>query len=331
MFTNTRTDIRNLRISLRSVPLLAGLLCALYASLADAADSNGILTSQLAKRAIVEIPVPLGMQDVAFDARHQELFVQYVHKVDGQELAGVARYDIRSPGAPRMLDALKENSILGHQGLSLERAGDTVRLWSSMGEGGGRYAIRFGYQANEAPADVERYKLFGDDFIESNVTMPKVCLQENLLIARGRKSSRTQIIRVFDLRKLRQGADKDVSNAYLRQWTIDPQLFRDGFPLQGIACNEKDGTIHLVAGKSNLAGDKRVHVYDFEGHFLRSDERVSIGMSEAVSENGSYEPEGMAYYFSNDRVRPSLVLSVVSGRGKHKVMRLWPIDHIAGQ
>lgn len=289
------------------------------------APSPGVQLAS-ASRPVLTIPVPFGMQDVAYDTQRQQLFLHYVHKVNGQELAGVQRYDVSRPEVPRLLDSMAETDQLGHQGLSLEHMPHGVQLWGSAAENQGKYAIRFRYEPNRPPVDLELYKLFGDEFIDRNVTMPKVCSDEKHLIARGRKSSRGQIIRIFDLQRLRSSPDKDASSNFVTEWTIDSDIFRDGLPLQGIACDDAQRIIYLVLGKSNLAADKRMYVYNFEGRLLRKHENLAIGIQEGFMENGSYEPEGMTFFQSSNHPNPMLVLSFVTGRGMNKIMRLWPIE-----
>lgn len=304
--------------------VIAGVACVAVQSAAAQNLSLG-QKSAVIGRPVLTIPVPYGMQDVAYDAQHEQLFVQYVHKINDQEYAGVQRYDVSRRNAPRLLDSIVENTQLGHQGLSLEQTSHGLRLWGSAAENQGKYAIRFGYEPNQLPAAVEQYKLFGDEFVDRNVTMPQVCSQGESIVARGRKGSRNQVIRIFDLKKLVNSAGRDGSNSFFAEWTIDPDMFRDGLPLQGVACDDTQRLVYLVAGKSNVEADKRLYVYNFEGRLLQKYENLSIGIEEAFAENGSYEPEGMTF-FSHGNSRPALVLSVVTGRGKNKLMRLWRIE-----
>ncbi len=330
MHTRRCDNLAGLRLSDSTYPamrpyrilhILAGLSFGLMSCARAQSDTPRSLAGPLA-----EVAVPQGMQDFAVDERHGYVYIQDVKKVEGDEEASVSRYRFRRDGGLSFVDRSAASRHIGHQGLSVEAGvGGGVYLWASASEGNGRTAVRFKYRADQPPADVENYTLFDTSFIDKNTTVPEVCRGERYLVARGRKATRVQYIAVFDLNAVATAGPGQPLHP-IHQWLIDKVLFADGKPLQGLACSEQE--VYILIGDSKPDSAKRLYVYDMVGNLLRRHEELQPGVHTAMAEGVLYEPEGLAVFTPPAGRAPLVIAAMVSGRGKDKRARLWPLDTV---
>ncbi|WP_250517382.1 hypothetical protein [Caballeronia sp. INDeC2] len=263
-------------------------------------------------------------QDFSFNDDGSVLYVQTVSGTAPNERSSVTRFAV-SGGRVKALDSTGELDWLGHQGISEEpsRKGETW-LWGSAGAGAGRSAVRFEYKGAGTP-EPQIYQLFDQRYAGNSVSMPKVCLDSQTLIARGRRSG-GQFLRVFDLRELTAGGPGDYSMRYRAEWKIPPQVFDDHAPLQGLACDSQH--VYMLVGKNGLDERKGFYVFTNDGRMLSENTSFSVGKSVAKDEGRYYEPEGLALH-EEPGYGAALYAGIVSAAHKRRNLRLWRLDDAA--
>lgn len=206
---------------------------------------------------------------------------------------------------------------IGHQGFGVLQYRDNKTKYIITGEKQSALtALLFKIDNENGHVRKNILTLFPDSFSQHNETMPTLSSDGKYLIARGRKSEREMVIRVFDFQKIKDSANTDFSNDYMFEWPISSAdaSARIGSlqPLQAIASNGHE--IALLFGNARLT-PKVIYFYTLDGHVKNLDGHVTQGMTEAkkhMSQN-FYEPEGISYKNQND-----LKILITSGKGRDK-------------
>jgi len=266
------------------------------------------------------------VQDFTFDSTGRWMFIQHITRRDGGEAVAVTRARVHDTTV-EPLDSMHPFKELGHQGISLENDG-TGELWlwaSKGGPGGGRDAIRFQYRPDSPVAKVATYTLFDSRYRAENTTMPKVCRDRDVLVARGALSKQQQTIRIFDLRLLKTSGPGDYSNRFIAEWQIPSELITDGEPLQGFDC-DKDN-IYFIFGHTKLNTPKQFYIVSRSGTLVHADRNVTIGRMAASNDGRGriYEPEGLAIRESRANGKPDIYVGIRSGGGDQETFRIWRI------
>ncbi len=204
----------------------------------------------------------------------------------------ISRFRRNGVNARVATDASTLSSSLGHQQLGVEPG--TGKLWTSTSAS--QSATRFDYVADGAVANLQDFRLFGDDVTASGNTNPTISEDGVWLVARGRLSDTSSKYRTFRLADLVAGGAGDYSTGYhVAEWTATDFSTVD-YPEQGMCCFR--GVVYVVAGNTDPTQEKKLRAYSMTGRKLYPDrDDLTIGLEYSTPDAGGqtafYEPEGV--------------------------------------
>jgi hypothetical protein len=255
------------------------------------------------------------LQSFTIDDISRLLYVQFV--VPGsRDLSSIWRYSIDEGKTLTLLDKQFPSARIGHQGVSIEHNSFGTRLWMGA-PGPSRDVVRFSYQSGVEPANVERFKLFGDNFSRTAITM-SISYDQRWLIALSRIRSshgHQKKLRVFDFQNLLASGTGDRSSDFVEEWNLPSEL---GVPIQGLA--SFDNQVWISYGRSSSKLKKPLVAFDMRGNFLQVVEDMRVGKASTLIFEAAtnYEPEGL----SASRLFGQGGLSLLTGLsigGRHKM------------
>lgn len=247
----------------------------------------------------------------------------------GSNLTIITRYQMSGGLIKNQQDSMPGTSLIGHQGLTVERQEVGDKLWATYGVNP-HIAMRFDYSAGGAPLNVELFRLFEDSrFSPDSSCNPSISPDLRFLTGFCLETGTQKVFcRVWDFNQiLTQGAG-DHSATWIYEWELGPTVYSPGtMPVQGHACSGNE--IYFWSGGNGTASSitpRRLHAYTMDGKFIESNLSANVGRGAAVGDGSgvSYEPEGM--HIVNSGGRPLLLLGVRSGSSLNpSVFRIWAL------
>lgn len=213
----------------------------------------------------------------------------------------------------------------GHSGLSYEmNENGSVRLWSGGSEPG--TAVRFKYGGSAAGGEatnVSVHKLF--DTRATGGTFPTVTPDQRWLVAVGRNSTNSQVVRVWDLQTARDGsATPDLlPNQFIYEWDIPYEILGENYPIQGVA---SDGAhVFIVTGgfSAGTPGSIKLGQFTLTGETVAILDDVQVGAEDYAANGGAWEPEGLGLYQEGPTSEFKLAMGLVTGVGATKHHTIW--------
>lgn len=236
------------------------------------------------------------------------------------ENAYISRYPLYQPDGDYVaIDSMSISTIIGHQSMAVDYQG---KLWGS-GRDTALGAIRYKYNANSEPSDIQYFKLHPSILMDVSISY-----DQKWLVAQGQATSTSTIVRVFDLQKLIQDGAGDYSARYSYEFTI-PDFWQAGTQyVQGVA---SDGVfVYLLTGRFYATTNTCLHVYTLDGRLVKEVHNFNIGVKSAIDPNNSYyEAESISFSKVNSTDQyPSLMVGVAFGSsGEGRVNRIYTLGY----
>lgn len=253
---------------------------------------------------IREITVPDGefsrsiIQGFAYDQNAGELYTLRTTSGDAgvNETCTVEVYEnSRQITTDRKL-ASNPTSILGHQGLGVQRKNGVVWLWGTGGTSSiperGRTIVKCTLNRTSLNIESEvKYRVFGNDFVADGSRCAAISPNHQIVVATATRRDGAWICRVFSEDDLQAAGD------YSKKFISQFEFAKYGYPVQAIATDGE--AIFILHGDGSNNSPKILEAYDMAGQLLSLDKDFQIGRNDAVlikQAGGSYyyEPEALA-------------------------------------
>lgn len=276
-----------------------------------------------------------GSQGICVDPQNRKIYALILSGTTDGDYATINEFplDNLSKNIPATTHTTPASYNIGHQGLTFEPLEDDFRLWTTAFRNSsdptvlttGRDAARFSYTSGGAIPVPQIYRLFGPEFVDSTSCTPAIDPTGVFLIAHGTKRGGNvsdSYFHVFLLKDLIAGGPGDYSTKYIKEISTQG-LVDSSFPLQGLATDGE--VIVATSGGSSLSG-KRLYSYDINtGRLLCNDNSFTVGLSQATTDAGTFEPEGLCFFKNGTGY--SLIYQIITGPTGSRNTRLYIVDN----
>ncbi|WHP07237.1 MULTISPECIES: phage baseplate protein [Acinetobacter] len=236
------------------------------------------------------------VQGIAVDSTKGLLYSLHVVGQPNRGVVNRFNFNSLSPAQITAQDNQSPTDIIGHQGITVDPRNGLI--WASAGASitdASWKIIGFNYSPNGEPKNVRTVQLFDKNYKKSGYTMPVITPDARYLIVRSRKNKQ-EVMRVFDLTKVKLENGTDLSQSYLYEWSIDSDLIKNKYAFQAMTSDGK--YIYLLSGGvgDQNSDNKRLYVYSIDGKLIQKLDQLTLGKYDRLSygREGHWEPEGLA-------------------------------------
>lgn len=236
------------------------------------------------------------VQGIAVDSTKGLLYS--LHDIGQPNQGVVNRFNFNSSDQKQISaqDNQLPTDLIGHQGITVDPR--TGLIWVSAGAkivDASLKIVGFNYVPNGQPNQAQIVQLFDKTYKTKGYTMPVFTPDAKYLFVRAYKNKQ-EIVRVFDLSKVRLENGADLSQSYLYEWSIDPDLTKNKYAFQAMTSDGK--YIYLLSGGvgDQNSDNKRLYVYSIDGKLIQKLDQLTLGKYDRLSygREGHWEPEGLA-------------------------------------
>lgn len=269
----------------------------------------------------------LEIQDFAISPARNSIYS--LHHRQSDSFGIITRYALSGGTIKNQVDVMLPDKSVGHQGLTVERLDTADKLWVTYGVNP-HIAMRFDYNANGAPENVELFKLFEDDrFSPASSCNPTISPDQRFISGFCLELGTGKIFcRVWDFQQMLLSGQGDHTNTAIYEWEVGDGVYVPSeIPVQGHAISGNE--VYFWSGGNGTATSvtsRRLHVFTLDGKLISQNHEANVGREAALSDGSgvSYEPEGASIVLSGGK--QLLLLGVRSGSSLNpSVFRIWAL------
>lgn len=273
-------------------------------------ENTGISSSYLVRKGGGKKSI---IQGLALDNKNRKIYT--LTTVGNPPLSTINVFDYETKQNIVASDFSLPSELLGHQGIAVEPS--SSYLITSAGEKydqHGLYIVRFNFLSNSLPSDIKAIRVFDDSFSGKTITSPAISSDGKYLVVYGRKDN-NDIIKVFNLNKIKLNVSSDISNENIFQWSLPTGFIDKKHPIQALASDGK--FVYILSGGANQL-NKRIGIYTLDGSNVKNYYDITLGKneSESIGEEGRWEPEGLTVDSEKNEI---LIMFAMGDKGKRIV------------
>lgn len=256
----------------------------------------------------------------AFDEINRSLYTLQ-HSSFNLDGGKITRFPMDSDGEMEFIDAQSYNPTIGHQFLSVEYQSDgDIKLWAAKGPKESLSLVRFNYNADGKPLNLEEYILFDHRVFGCFYMTGCISYDQKWIIVRGRSRPDSKYfgyncIAIFNLKKLLEHGPGCCFHLAEHFWVIDHYLSDSKHSNINPQSIISDGYyIYVLYGPSHIELQNILRKYNFNGDIVFELNNLDVGKVDAMtkSDGHSNEIEGAQFIKINDGP-PVLTIGLIQG------------------